>query len=128
MTKFLDNDKKTQLDHHLLFQFRFIIKSKKVSDEFINHLKEISIQSIGQMMQGTKQQTGFSTIEVANTNLPNQLTQEFINYIYEKHNNKLVKKVKKYEYLRVGKVQRLYGKMYDGIFYALLYQYDKKNQ
>lgn len=80
------------------------------------------------MLQGSKQQTGFCTIEVANTNLPNQLSEDFINYIYQKHNNKLDKKVKKYEYLRVGKVQRLYGKMYDGIFYALWYQHDKNKQ
>jgi len=119
MNNLFNDGKKTQLDNYLLFQFRFINKSKKVSDDFINHLREVSIQNIGQMLQGSKQQTGFSTIEVANTNLPNQLSEDFINYIYQKHNNKLDKKVKKYEYLRVGKVQRLYGKMYDGIFYAL---------
>lgn len=128
MNNLFNDGKKTQLDNYLLFQFRFINKSKKVSDDFINHLREVSIQNIGQMLQGSKQQTGFSTIEVANTNLPNQLSEDFINYIYQKHNNKLDKKVKKYEYLRVGKVQRLYGKMYDGIFYALWYQHDKNKQ
>jgi len=128
MNNLFNDSKKTQLDNYLLFQFRFINKSKKVSDDFINHLREVSIQNIGQILQGSKQQTGFCTIEVANTNLPNQLSEDFINYIYQKHNNKLDKKVKKYEYLRVGKVQRLYGKMYDGIFYALLYQHDKNKQ
>jgi len=47
MNNLFNDSKKTQLDNYLLFQFRFINKSKKVSDDFINHLREVSIQNIG---------------------------------------------------------------------------------
>lgn len=125
---FNNDESKNQLDENLLFQFKFISKSKNVTNDFINKIKKISQHSIRELLHGSREKTGFNTLDVCDTNLPNKLEQDFINYIHKKHKVKLENKVKKYWYFRVGDIQRLYGIMHDGIFYAISYQHDKKKQ
>jgi len=120
--------KNDDLDKHLVFHFQFITKVKEVNNEILNHLKQISKFTINQLRLTSRQQGGFGTIDIIKTNLPNKIEDNFIKYIKKVHNVNIPNIIKKYEYIRVGDKERIYGKLYNEVFYTLIYDKDKKKQ
>lgn len=77
------------------------------------------------MLSG-RQQAGYSTIEVNKTSLPEKLDDDLIIHIEKIHKEKIAPKIVKYDYLRVGNKERIYGKLEENVFYAIIYDPDKK--
>ncbi|WP_342276969.1 hypothetical protein [Spiroplasma endosymbiont of Nebria brevicollis] len=123
----MEND---YLGKHLVFHFQFLEKVKLVNNEILNELKQISRFTINQLRLSSKQQGGFGfgVIDTKGINIINTVNDDFIKYIMLNHSIEITNPIKKYDYIRVGRKERIYGKLYEGIFYTLVYDKDKKKQ
>lgn len=113
------------LDKKIYFNFAYINKTKKINNDFLNEIKKICNYSLRNLLQGSRQTCGYSTIETNKTRLPQKLPLELLNYVKEHFNKNIEQDIKKYDYLRVGDKERIFGILVNNLFFAIIFDPNK---
>ncbi|WFG98104.1 hypothetical protein M1770_08640 [Spiroplasma citri] len=112
----------------IFFNFAYINKTKKINNDFLNEIKKICNYSLRNLIQGSRQSCGYSNIETNKSRLPPKIPLELVNYVKSHFNKDIEQDIKKYDYLRVGDKERIYGVLVNNIFFAIIFDPDKYYQ